>query len=155
MTFKEFLLEQIKIAIEIIGLKYDAPYQAFVLDAVSIEFMGKVCRCTNINEIDESGKSESDFTYVIENYFPVEYKTHAKLLYNDLRCGMTHFFGPKSKLSLTTRSINGHYNLETLPNKKILLVFEEFHKDLGGAIDKIISENKPLLDKEFLNISKS
>lgn len=156
MTFKEFLEGPIKEQIRAIGLGdkgREFAYHAFALDAISIEFIGKIARCKNKEDFIKGGNEQSDFIDTIQNYFPSKYKPFAKLLYDDLRCGMAHFFGPKSGLELLTKSKGKKHNLDILPNGKRLLYFWDFHNDLCNAIDKTISENKPLLNQEFLDNS--
>lgn len=153
MTYEDFLNEQIKNPIKTIGLDLNLAWHAFILDSIVIEFIGKLSRCLNTADIDKRGNEKNDFINAIKKYFPSHYHPHAEYLYSNLRCGTAHFFGPKSGISLATKSPLLR-NLEKLDDGNLLLVFEEFHDDLCKAIDKLIADNKSILKETFLQISK-
>ena len=150
MTFKEFLEGPIKQQNKIIGKKFK--YHAFALDAMSIEFIGKIARCKDKTQFRKRGNEKEDFLNAIGNYFPFEYKEHKNTLYSDLQCGMAHFFGPNSKILLAAKSgKKSEKNLDISQAGKLLLIFEDFHEDLCSAIDQLISEKSSLLNENFLN----
>jgi hypothetical protein len=151
MTYREFLEGPIKEQTQKIGLDYNLAWHAFALDAISIEFLGKIAKSNNSSELLGKKENSKDlFIHAIENYFPPKYKPFAEFLYTNLRCGMAHSFAPKPIIILGTKSPSPR-NLEIQENGNFLLVFEEFHNDLCSAIDKLIFENKPLLNEAFLN----
>ncbi len=153
MTYEGFLNEQVKGPIKLIGLDLNLAWHAFILDSIAIEFIGKLSRCDNVIDISKRGNAEKDFVNAIKQYFPQNYHQYSTFLYKNFRCGATHFFGPKAGISLATSSPVPR-NLEILEDKKLLLVFEEFHNDLCNAIDILIAEKKPILKEIFIQISK-
>ena len=154
MTAKEFIngpLQQ-----EIKKIAQIAPYHAFALESIAIEFLGK---SLDINSpYDKNNNSRVDFVNAIKKLFPVRYHPFATLLYEEFRCGMLHFFGPKSGLDLIRKSEEKVHGKHLSVNRKgqLVLVIEDLHKDFISAADLLLkfkqSKNpKNKLNMEFLN----
>jgi len=147
MTIKEFIEGSLMVQIESIGAEF--PYHAFALDAIAIEFLGKII--SGNRSLDQNGNSKIDFSNAIKKLFPAKYHPFSSFLYEELRCGMLHFFGPKSSVVLGRKDeISEKFHLDTSPKGKLILVFEEFHKDFKKAATKVVKSKKPILQEEFL-----
>jgi hypothetical protein len=146
---KDFIRESLMDGIEGIGKGF--PYHAFALESIAIEFLGKVMAKENWSQ---DGNSRKDFKNAIETLFPNKYHHLSSFLYEELRCGMLHFFGPKSKLVLGTTQEDGKH-LSLTPSGKVILILEEFHKDFKEAAEKLLTTNNQKLEETFLQIGKT
>ena len=132
-------------------------YQAFALESIAIEFLGKVL---SGKPLDTTGESKRNFKNAIKTLFPKEYHQHADILYTELRCGMLHFFGPKSKIALGESEKPGEsYHLSFTPKGKLILLFKEFHRDFKMAANELFQSKKASvqtrLKKVFLRVNSS
>lgn len=151
MTAEEFIKGPLMVEIEGVGAKF--PYHAFALDAIAIEFLGKAL--AKNEPWEQQGKTKRDFTNAIRKLFPPKYHPFSTLLYEELRCSMLHFFGPKSSVVLGRKNeISEKSHLTTSPKGKLILVFEELHKDFKDVANKVIAKNIPKLKKQFLKKDK-
>jgi len=151
VTAKEFIKGPLVVQIKNIGTKF--PYHAFALEAIAIEFLGKAL--AEKEPWDQQGNTKRDFTNGIRQLFPPKYHPFSTFLYEELRCGMLHFFGPKKHIVLVReKEMARKFHLTTLSKGKnrgkLILVFEELHKDFEYAAKKLIAKKIPKLKKDFL-----
>src|SRR6187402_1088555 len=84
-------------------LSQKSHYISFAVMATGIEFLGKCLDATAANW-NQSGRSESNFKLAINSLASLmNYRSHAQLLYNCLRCGFAHSFVPKYDLTLSSK----------------------------------------------------
>jgi len=151
-SIKEFILDvlvqQTKEISEMNKGKYT--YQAFALEAVAIELLGKVLSGNDLFKYIH-GQPKIDFENAIETLFPARYHEHKTLLYEEFRCGMLHTFGPKSKITLGEKEESGPYrHLSFSPREnKLILYFEEFHKDFISAVHKLLDSNETKIQNKL------
>ena len=156
ISIKEFISETLVEGNEKI-FEAGFTYQAFALETIAIEFLGKIL---SGEPLDTPGKSSVNFKNAIELLFPEEYHQHKDILYLELRCGMLHFFGPKSKVALgEAEELGGISHLGFTPTGKLILLFKEFHRDFKIAVKKLFeSEEDAIQDKLgslFLGVNSS
>lgn len=153
VTVRQFIEDSLIKQIEEIGKGTPFTYHAFALDSIAIEFLGKIL--AQRPSFDTKDTSGDDFKKAIEMLFPDEYHKHSSFLYDQLRCGMLHFFGPKSKIALGEEKNEGrNSHLTPDENGKLILVFEVFHDDFKKAAEKLFKLNYKNLDQIFLVIDQ-
>jgi hypothetical protein len=149
-TIKDFIQESLIEQIEKIGKDPATTYHAFALDSIAIEFLGKLL---GKDSLYKEGNSKRDFKNAIEILFPTKYHPFSTFLYEELRCGMLHFFGPKAKVALGFNSNpNNLIHLTVTPSGKLVLLFEEFHNDFKKAVEKILKKKIKKLDEVFIQV---
>ncbi len=157
-SVREFILDalvqQTKEISEVNSGKYI--YQAFALEAVSIELLGKVLSGNDLFKYI-NGQPRSDFENAIETLFPARYHEHKTLLYEEFRCGMLHTFGPKSGIALGESEEHDQVpHLSFTSDGKLILLFKEFHHDFKMAAsmlfrsEKVFIQNK--LNEPFIRV---
>ena len=110
----------------------------FILIAVGIEFLGA---CLDRQHIKATARSEIRFNSAIVKLFPKKYHHFVKKesvpnLYFDFRCPIVHQFKPGKSVVLCSREdadTNGHRHLTYHPEGSLILVAEEFYRDLASA----------------------
>lgn len=153
----DILVQQNKEIAEMENGKYT--YQAFALEAISIELLGKVLSGKDLFEYVPR-QPQIDFEKAIEFLFPKDYHEHKTILYKQFRCSMLHTFAPHRKITLGGKEIVGRSkkdHLSLTPKEgKLVLLFEEFHKDFTSAVHKLLDSDdeqiQKKLNKTFLNI---
>jgi hypothetical protein len=115
------------------------PFQAFILMATGIEFLGK---CLNEGEWDTSNQSRDDFNAALDKLDSLGKYKEIENLYNKLRCGLAHLGIPKTGLTLCPDK----NNLEANP---ILLGCKEFYEDFKAACTEITTDPKSQVKKKM------
>lgn len=150
VTVRNFIEESLVKGIEKIGNDPASTYHAFALDSIAIEFLGKILSQADIYQ---EGNSKKDFKNGIETLFPAKYHPFSTFLYEELRCGMLHFFGPKAKVALgLTSDPKNLLHLTVTPSGKLILLFVEFHNDFKKAVKKLLKKKIKKLDEAFIQV---
>jgi hypothetical protein len=108
----------------------------FILIAVGIEFLGA---CLDRQHLNATGRSEKRFNTAIRELFPKKYHHFSRQesipnLFVDFRCPVIHQFRPgKSVILYSIEDIGKQSHLLYHAGGSLILVAEEFYKDLAGA----------------------
>jgi|LauGreDrversion4_2_1035121.scaffolds.fasta_scaffold59572_2 hypothetical protein len=128
-------------------------YISFAIMATGIEFLGK-CLDKSAGHWNVSGRSRTNFLEAINSLNSLsKYKPYDAILYSDLRCGFSHSFVPKSKLTLSSKDECPHMQENA---GRLNLKCEEFYIDFKNACQEIIDMNfsdmNDKMNKELLFI---
>jgi hypothetical protein len=114
----------------------------FILIAVGIEFLGA---CLDKQHLNATARSEKRFNTAILKLFPNPYHHFVKpgsvpYLYSDFRCPVIHQFRAGKTIHLFSEN-EGNAGLHLTYNSEglLILVAEEFYKDLDEAAQRLIS----------------
>lgn len=113
----------------------------FILIAVGIEFLGA---CLDRQHMKATGRSEKRFNTAIRELFPKKYHhfTFQKSIPNlflDFRCPVIHQFRPGRSVILSSLDDTDRRNhLLYHGGGSLILVAEEFYKDLASASEELI-----------------
>jgi len=136
MNTKEFVKD---IIIDRIGEMIDTEmyHMAFILMGQSIETLGAVI---DSKPLKAKAQSKKRFDAAIYKLFPKDYQRINRngFLYDQLRTTLTHLFVPGGFVLLTSAN-NKTYGNKHLQkdNDRIILVAEEFYKDLVNAANRL------------------
>ncbi|MCX6227225.1 MAG: hypothetical protein NTV01_21170 [Bacteroidia bacterium] len=114
----------------------------FILIAVGIEFLGA---CLDKQHIRATARSEKRFNTAIRELFPKKYHHFTRQesipnLFVDFRCPIIHQFKPGKSLTLCSlEDTDRHNHLSYHAGGSLILVVEEFYKDLAIAALEMIS----------------
>lgn len=124
----------------------DGTIGKFILIAVGIEYLGA---CLDRQHMNATGRSEKRFNTAIRELFPNKYH-HFTLqksipnLFVDFRCPLIHQFKPGHSLTLCSlQEAHRKSHLSYHAGGSLILVAEEFYKDLASAGDQLIKLLSP------------
>jgi hypothetical protein len=115
----------------------------FILIAVGIEFLGA---CLDRQHMNATARSEKRFNSALRELFPKKYHhfTQQKSIPNlfpDFRCPLIHQFKAGKYICLyTLEETDRHNHLSYQSGGSLILVAEEFYKDLAGAARELIKK---------------
>jgi len=114
----------------------------FILIAVGIEFLGA---CLDKQYMNATSRSEKRFNMAITKLFPKKYHHFVRegsvpYLYTDFRCPVIHQFRAGKTIRLFSE-YEGNAGLHLTYNSDglLILVAEEFYRDLSEAAQKLIT----------------
>jgi hypothetical protein len=113
----------------------------FILIAVGIEFLGA---CLDRQHLNATARSEKRFNSAIRELFPKKYHHFIRQksipnLFVDFRCQIIHQFRPGKSLTLCSlEDTDRHNHLSYHAGGSLILVVEEFYKDLAAAANELI-----------------
>jgi hypothetical protein len=114
----------------------------FIVIAVGIEFLGA---CLDRQHLNATGRSEKRFNTAIRELFPMKYHHFTRQesipnLFVDFRCPVIHQFRTGKSLSLSSLDeYDRHSHLKYHPGGSLILVAEEFYKDLASAASELVN----------------
>jgi len=122
----------------------DSVYGKFILIAVGIEFLGA---CLDKQHLNATARSEIRFNSAIMKLFPKQYHHFVKKesvpnLYLDFRCPIIHQFRCGKSIALysnTQNDFSGQKHLNYHSEGALMLIAEDFYRDLAAAGNKLIS----------------
>lgn len=150
MTLEHFINNVIK---DELGIMINTPrlkYLSFIVMSSAIEFLG-ACIDNDNRDFHVSGLSSSRFEKAIDEIPAlIKYRKNKKILYEELRCGLSHVALPKSKIELTERNdqVCGkmHMQIQVLINRthprRLILVCEDLYDDISHAATEVIERLK-------------
>jgi len=119
----------------------------FILIAVGIEFLGA---CLDRQHLKATARSEKRFNSAIRELFPKKYHHYTMQksipnLFVDFRCPVIHQFRPGKSLILSSLDeTDRHNHLSYHAGGSLILVVEEFYKDLTLAATEMIKQLSPV-----------
>lgn len=76
------------------------PYSVHVAKALYLfaytDYFGKISYVADTGDTSKIGSARNNFTYLLKNYFPADYKGREDEIYELYRCGIMHAVYPKS-----------------------------------------------------------
>ena len=122
----------------------ESVYGKFILIAVGIEFLGA---CMDKQHLNATARSEIRFNSAITKLFPKPYHHFVKKesvpnFYLDFRCPIIHQFRCAPSIALYTNTqadFSGQKHLSYNSAGALILVAEDFYRDMASAGNKLIS----------------
>jgi hypothetical protein len=114
----------------------------FMLIALGIEFLGA---CLDKQHLNATARSEKRFNLALLKLFPANYHhftktSSAPYLYSDFRCRVIHQLQAEKSIRLCSHADRGELrHLTYQPDGSLVLVVEDFYRDLADAALKLIN----------------
>lgn len=134
----------------LINFKLD--FQAFIVIAIGIEFLGAF---TDTDDFNDFGLSKQRFLNSLDHWFKNKYQEKKTWLFENLRGSLVHQYRPGKEIFLTSKCKNGvdlskHWTIE---EGKTIFVLEQLLIDFKMACEKLkremININSPYNDSKM------